>query len=157
MDFLVSLFYSQLFSELCKMADEHCSSTNNRLPVPVRVILDDFANQTRIEDFDIIIAAVRSRDIWLMPICQSVAQLTGLYGPSAATIIGCCDTQIYLGVNDIETARELGERSDLPVSEIQGMPIGEELVFTRGHKPERTRTFDLTSHPNYSHLKEHVR
>lgn len=154
MDFLVSIFYSQLFKELCEYADKYCCSTGNRLPVPVRIILDDFANQTTIENFDVLIAAVRSRDIWLMPICQSVAQLTERYGESASTIIGCCDTQVYLGVNDIATARELSQRANIPVSDVQSMPVGEELVFTRGHAPKRVNSYNLEEHPNYQYLDE---
>lgn len=149
LDFLVSLFYSQLFHELCRIADNECDDNDNRLPVPVRVIMDDFANQAQIPDFETIIAAVRSRDIWLTPVCQATSQLRQRYGLAAETIIGCCDTAIYLGVNDMGTAQELSLRSNIPVDEIQALPIGEALVFTRGRGCRRAAAYQPEEHPNW--------
>lgn len=149
MDFMVSVFYTQLFKELCRVADRECRNNDNRLRVPVRVILDDFANQNVIDDFDSVIAAVRSRDIWLMPICQATAQLEQRYGAAANTIIGCCDTVVYLGVNDMRTARELSERSDMPVSDIQKLPVGTAMVFMRGHEPCTAPRYNVADHPNF--------
>ena len=154
MDFMVSVFYAQLFKELCRVADRECCDNGNRLRVPVRVILDDFANQNVIDGFDAVIAAVRSRDIWLMPICQATAQLEERYGRAANTIIGCCDAVVYLGVNDMATARELGERADMPVSDIQRMPVGTALVFVRGREGKVAPRFDVQKHPNYRFLAQ---
>lgn len=153
LDFLVSLFYSQLFHELCRIADNECDDNDNRLPVPVRVIMDDFANQAQIPDFETIIAAVRSRDIWLTPVCQATSQLRQRYGCAAETIIGCCDTAIYLGVNDMGTAQELSLRSNIPVDEIQALPIGEALVFTRGQGCRRADAYQPEEHPNWCLVK----
>lgn len=152
MDALVSVFYTQLFKELCRVADEECDYNDNRLPVPVRVIMDDFANQAAVPNFDSVIAAVRSRDIWLMPICQATSQLEQRYGAAAATIIGCCDTAVYIGVNDMGTARELSLRSNIPVGKIQSLPLGQALVFTRGTGCQRARSYELKGHPNYQAL-----
>lgn len=152
LDFMVSVFYGQLFKELCRVADQECAENNNRLLVPVRLILDDFANQAPISNFETYIAALRSRDIWLMPICQAVSQLEQRYGAAAETIIGCCDTAIYLGVNDMRTARELSERSNIPIEDIQQLPIGEALIFTRGQAPQSAHKYDLANHPNYKYL-----
>lgn len=154
LDFLVSIFYRQLFKELCRIADEECDANHNRLPVPVRVILDDFANQAQIPDFAKGIASYRSRDIWVMPICQAMSQLENHYGQSAQTIISCCDTVVYLGVNDTRTAQELSARTDIPLEQIQSLPIGEALVFVRGQKWRRAKLYDLTTHPNYRFLPE---
>lgn len=157
LDFLTSIFYTQLFKELCLEADTKCAETDNRLPVPVRFILDDFANQAPIPNFDSLIAAVRSRDIWLTVICQSTAQLSQRYGEAAETILGCCDTQMYMGINDMSTARELSQRSDIAVSEIQSMPIGECLVFRRGIGMERQKRYNAADHPNAKWLEQRAK
>ena len=149
LDFLTSVFYTQLFSELCRVARNECQDNNERLHVPVRVIMDDFANQAPIPNFDTLIAALRSRDIWLSPVCQSVAQLRQKYGDAAATILGCCDVAIYLGVNDLATAEEISVRADIPVAEVQQMPIGKAVVFVRGREPFIGDRYDVTDHPNY--------
>lgn len=152
LDFLTSIFYTQLFKELCRVADG-MPETGYRLPVPVRVILDDFANQAPIPNFDTIIAAVRSRDIWITVICQATAQLEARYGVAAQTIIGCCDTVMYLGVNDIATARELSERADMPVSEVQSLPIGQVMIFRRGSACQIAQRFKSKNHVNAKWLK----
>lgn len=152
MDFMVSIFYAQLFKMLCYVADHDCAENHNRLDVPVRVILDDFANQARIEGFDTYMAALRSRDIWLMPICQATAQLEERYGCASNTIIGCCDTVVYTGVNDMKTARELSERADIPLAEIQRLPLETAMVFTRGSAAKFVPHYDIKEHPNYECL-----
>lgn len=156
LDFLTSIFYTQLFKELCRLADDDVPGGDHRLPIPMRVILDDFANQAPIPDFDSLIAAVRSRDIWINVICQANAQLEARYGAAAQTIIGCCDTVMYLGVNDMKTARELSERSDLPVSEIQSLPIGETMVFRRGSSCQVLPRYNLESHCNKAWLASEI-
>lgn len=156
LDFLTSIFYTQLFKELCRVADG-MPETGYRLPVPVRVILDDFANQAPIPDFDTIIAAVRSRDIWITVICQATAQLEARYGAAAQTIVGCCDTVVYLGVNDIATARELSERADMPVSEVQSLPIGQAMIFRRGSACQIAQRFKSKDHVNAKWLENEKR
>lgn len=151
LDALVSVMYSELFRELCRVADTKCGATSNRLPVPVRFIMDDFANQTPVPNFESIIAAVRSRDIWITIICQSTSQIAGRYGAEAAqTIIGCCDTQVFMGVNDMETARELALRTNLAIFEISSMPLGREIVFIRGRKHIRAKLYNAQNHPNFA-------
>lgn len=157
LDFLTSIFYTQLFKELCRIADNDVPGGDHRLPIPMRVILDDFANQAPIPDFDSLIAAVRSRDIWINVICQANAQLEARYEAAAQTIIGCCDTVMYLGVNDMKTARELSERSDLPVSEIQSLPIGETMIFRRGSACQVLPRYNLESHCNKAWLASEIR
>ena len=157
LDFLTSIFYTQLFKELCRIADAGAPGAAHRLPIPMRVILDDFANQAPIPSFDSVIAAVRSRDIWINVICQANAQLEARYGAAAQTIIGCCDTVMYLGVNDMQTARELSARSDLPVSEIQSLPIGEAMIFRRGSACRVLPRYDPSMHCNKAFLASELR
>ena len=156
LDFLTSIFYTQLFKELCRVADG-MPETGYRLPVPVRVILDDFANQAPIPNFETIIAAVRSRDIWITLICQATAQLEARYSAAAQTIVGCCDTVLYLGVNDIKTARELSERADMPVSEVQSQPIGQVMIFRRGSACQIAQRFSARQHVNGKWLESEKR
>ena len=150
LDPLVSILYTQMFRELCRLADSAlCEDAGHRLPVPVRVILDDFANIGTVKDFDSVIAAVRSRDIWITVVCQSVGQLASKYGKAATTIAECCDTTIYLGSNSLATMRELSERADIPVSEVQTIPVGELYAFVRGRAPVRTARYNVADHPAY--------
>ncbi len=153
LDFLTSIFYSQLFKELCDEADRVRAKLGHRLKVPVRVILDDFANQAQIPSFDSIIAGVRSREIWVTVVCQATAQLEACYGAAAATIVGCCDSAVYLGVNDMGTAKELSARADIPIDEAFSLPLGEAFVFQRGSECKRVPLYDVESHPNYAFFR----
>lgn len=72
---------------------------------------------------------------------------------AAQTIIGCCDTVMYLGVNDIATARELSERADMPVSEVQSLPIGQVMIFRRGSACQIAQRFKSKNHVNAKWLK----
>lgn len=141
LDELANIFFMQAMNELCLYADKHCK--DQRLPVPVRFILDDFATNVKIDEFPRMIASFRSRDISTMLLIQSEAQLTAGYGADDKTIIGNCDTYIYLGGNDLETAKSISERSDRPMQEILYMPIGKCYIFRRGQKPIYTETIEL--------------
>lgn len=138
MDALVNMFFSQAMQELCRFADDKCR--DSRLPVPVRFILDDFATNCRIADFPRVISTIRSRGISTMLMIQSEAQLVKGYGSDALTIISNCDTYVYLGGNDISTARSVSERSDKSLRQILNMPIGSCWVFRRGSEPIYTKT-----------------
>ena len=103
MDKLANLFYTQALQALCNSADR-CE--NYRLPVPVRFFLDDFAANVFIPDFDKTISVIRSREISVSVILQSLSQLEGMYGHAKAmTIINNCDHCLYLGGQCVETAR----------------------------------------------------
>ena len=123
--------------ELCRYADEKCE--DNRLPVPVRFFLDDFATNCKIEDFPRMIASIRSREISAVLMRQAESQLTQLYGHDGRTIIGNCDTYVYLGGNDLDTARAVSERSDRPLNGILSMPVGDMWIFRRGEEPQKCR------------------
>ena len=137
LDRLANLFFTQAIQELCRYADEECE--DNRLPVPVRFFLDDFATNCRIEDFPRMIASIRSREISTVLMIQAESQLTQLYGHDGRTIIGNCDTYVYLGGNDLDTARAVSERSDRPLNGILNMPVGDMWIFRRGEAPLNRR------------------
>ena len=141
MDNLANLFFTQAMNELCLYADEECE--DNCLPVPVRFILDDFATNCRIEEFPRMISSIRSRGISAMLMLQSEGQLKEGYGSDGKTIIGNCDTYVYLGGNDVETARAVAERCDLPLRSLLYMPVGECWIFRRGQEPVKAHTLDL--------------
>lgn len=141
MDTLANLFFTQAMNELCLYADEHCE--NNCLPVPVRFILDDFATNCKIEEFPRMIASIRSRGISTMLMIQAESQLTEGYGYDGRTIIGNCDTYVYLGGNDLDTAKVVAERCDLPFDKVLAMPVGRNWIFRRGEEPVYGYNFEL--------------
>lgn len=140
MDGLANMFYSQAMDELCRVADER---EDGRLPVPVRFILDDFATNCKITDFPRMIASIRSRGISTMLMIQAESQLEQCYGHDGRTIIGNCDTYVYLGGNDLETAKSVAMRCDLPVKKILYMPVGTNWIFRRGQMPINGVNFKL--------------
>lgn len=141
MDGFANIFYSQTMDELCRVADEECK--DGRLPIPVRFILDDFATNCKITDFPRMISSIRSRGISTMLILQSEAQLTHCYGPDGRTVVANCDSYVYLGGNDLETAEAISKRCDLPLGKILYMPVGTNWIFRRGQKPVNGRNFVL--------------
>ncbi len=149
MDGLVNLFFTQTMNELCTYADDRCA--DNRLPVPVRFIMDDFATNCSIADFPRMISSIRSRGISVMLMIQAEAQLEAMYGRDGDTIIGNCDTYVYLGGNDVKTAKAVSVRCDVPLKRILNMPVGCNWIFRRGQEPVYGRNFDLSQ---YEMLKE---
>jgi len=141
MDGLVNIFFSQAMNELCRFADKECS--DNRLPVPVRFILDDFATNCKIDEFPRMISSIRSRGISTMLMIQAESQLTECYGYDGKTVIGNCDTYIYLGGNDVDTAKQVAMRCDVPVKKILNMPVGTNWIFRRGQAPVNAKNFEL--------------
>ena len=105
-NFIVAIMYTQLFNLLCDKADdEH----NGRLPYHVRLLLDEFANIGQIPKFDKLIATIRSREISASIILQSQSQLKTIYKDAAETIIGNCDTMLFLGGKEGSTLKEISE------------------------------------------------
>ena len=141
MDVLADLFFTQAMNELCLFADKQC--INNCLPVPVRFILDDFATNCRIGQFPRMIASIRSRGISTMLMVQTEAQLEEGYGEDARTIICNCDTYVYMGGNDVGTAKAVSERCDIPMKKILNMPVGTNWIFRRGEEPVNSRNYEL--------------
>ena len=132
MDMLANLFFTQAIHVLSQTADD---VFGGRLPVAVQFIMDDFATSVKIDDFPRMISSFRSRYMSSMIILQAENQLRSLYGCDAETIISNCDSYVYLGGSDIETARNIAARSGVGLKSILQMPIGSTWVFRRGSKP----------------------
>ncbi len=132
MDSIVNIFYTQLFQVLCREAN---TSPDGRLQVPVHIMLDDFAANVYIPDFDKIISVIRSRDISTSVILQSLSQLEGMYNKGqASTIINNCDTMLYMGGQDVDTAKFFADRAGRLPERILELDLDHEWVFTRGQK-----------------------
>lgn len=151
MDPMANMFFTQAMNELVRVAD---AMPDHRLPIDVRFILDDFATNVRIGEFPRLIASIRSRGISTMLMIQAEAQLRNAYGEDAQTIIGSCDTYVYLGGNDVETAKSVSQRANLPLSRILYMPVGTNWIFRRGQQPVNSKNFDFESFAEVK-LKEH--
>ncbi len=154
LDNLANLFYSQAMNELCLYADNECPG--NVLPVPVQFILDDFATNCMIADFPRMIASIRSRGISTMLMVQAESQLKQVYREDGRTIIGNCDTYIYLGGNDLETADAVAKRCNLPLEKILNMPVGQNWIFRRGQAPINGQNLDLEKYIEELGLKKQV-
>lgn len=129
-DKIANLLYTQFFQQLCLEAD---TRRKGRLDIPVRFILDDFAANVYIEDFDKLISVLRSRNISVSVIVQSLTQLQSMYSKEQAdTIITNCDHLLYLGGQDIETANYIGYRSNKTVEHVLLMPPGKAYLIERG-------------------------
>ena len=153
LDRLVNLFYTQAFQALCNSADRDYK--NHRLPIPVRFMLDDFAAGTKIPDFDKLTSVIRSREISVSIVIQSLTQLEALYGEAKAlTIVNNCDNCLYLGGQDVHTARFMSEKINRPANAILTMPLGSAYLFTRGQEAKKVAKYDLTSHERYKNLPE---
>ena len=131
-DKITGLILRQAFKTLCKTAD---SNSDGALERPVRFYLDDFATSTVIEDFDKLISVIRSRNIAVSIILQSIVQLETIYERAkASTIITNCDHLLYLGGADYETANYLSLRSGVLPETIMNLPSDKEIFLERGKK-----------------------
>lgn len=149
MDRIAALLYTQALQVLCSSAD---AQPTRRLKVPVRLILDDFAAAADacIPDFDKITSVIRSREISVSIILQSLSQLEASYGHSKAmTIVNNCDHLLYLGGQDMETARYVATRANKSMTRILQMPLGYAWLFGRGTDPLQVQKFNLEDLPLY--------
>ena len=180
-NFVIAILQSQLFNLLCDKADD---VYGGRLPVHVRCILDEFANIGQIPQFDKLIATIRSREISASIILQSQSQLKAIYKDNADTIVGNCDTMLFLGGKEKTTLKEISEIlgketiDSFNTSENRGKEIshglnyqklGKELMTqdeiatmdggmcilqVRGVRPFFSKKYDITQHPNYKYLSD---
>ena len=181
-NFVVSIMYSQLFNLLCDKADD---VYGGRLPVHVRFLLDEFANIGLIPKFEKLIATIRSREISASIILQAQSQLKAIYKDHADTIIGNCDSTLFLGGKEKTTLKELSEtlgketidlyntsenRSNqksfglnyqktgkdlMSQDEITVMDGGKCILQLRGVRPFLSDKYDITKHKNYKLLEDH--
>lgn len=180
-NFVAALMYSQLFNLLCDKADDFYGG---RLPVHVRCLLDEFANIGQIPNFEKLIATIRSREISASIILQSQSQLKTIYKDAADTIVGNCDSTLFLGGKEKSTLKELSEilgketidsfntsenrgtqvshglnyqklgKELMSQDEIAVMDGGKCILQVRGTRPFLSDKFDITAHKNYKYLAD---
>ena len=181
-NFLISMAYSQMFNLLCEKADdEH----GGRLPVHVRCLIDEFANIGQIPNFEKLIATIRSREISACIVLQAQSQLKAIYKDSADTIVGNCDTLLFLGGKEKTTLKEMEEllgketidtfntgesrgrevshslnyqklgKSLMSMDELAVMDGGKCILQLRGVRPFLSDKYDITAHPNYKYLSDY--
>ena len=147
---LTNLFVTQALRELMREADR-CEG--GRLPVSVRLMLDDFSNLS-IPDFTDAIAVLRSREIWCTLLLQTYSQLVARYGAAgAATIEGNCDAQLVLGFQDADTARRFAPKADRMPSSLLFSPLDRSWLFLRGQRGELVERYRLEDHPRYPEME----
>ena len=180
-NFVVSILYTQLFNLLCDKADDEYGG---RLPVHVRCLLDEFANIGQIPKFEKLIATIRSREISASIILQSQSQLKAIYKDNADTIVGNCDTTLFLGGKEKTTLKEMSEilgketidsfntsetrgrelshglnyqklgKQLMSEDEIAVMDGGKCILQLRGVRPFFSEKYDITKHPKYKYLSD---
>lgn len=149
---LASLFYTQALHVLSDLADK---SPGHRLKMPVRFYLDDFASNVVIPNFDKLISVIRSREIYVSVILQSLSQLESLYDhQKAMTIINNCDNCLYLGGTDVETAKYFAIKANKSVNTILNMPLDNAWLFTRGQEAKQVQKYNIKNHRYYDGLPE---
>ena len=180
-NFVIAMLQSQLFNLLCDKADD---LYNGRLPVHVRCLLDEFANIGQIPNFDKLIATIRSREISASIILQSQSQLKTIYKDAADTIVGNCDSTLFLGGKEKSTLKEISEllgketidsfnqsenrgsqvshgltyqklgKELMTQDELAVMDGGKCIFMLRGVRPFLSDKYDLTKHPNYKYTAD---
>lgn len=175
-NYIVGMLYSQAFQELYYAADNYYGG---RLPVPVRVLMEEFANVALPDDFERILSTCRSREISINIVVQNMAQLKALFKESWENVTGNCDTLLYLGGNEQSTheyiSKALGKetidtrtrgitrgrsgssntnyqnagRELLTPDEVRMLSNRKALIFIRGERPTMDLKYPLKKHPNY--------
>ena len=174
-NYLVGMLYTQAFQELYYRADH---KHGGELPIPVHFVMDEFANVALPDNFERLLATMRSRRISVSIIIQNMAQLKALFKDSWESLVGNCDTMLYLGGNEQSTheyiSKMLGKetidtrtrgitrgshgssntnyqnagRELLTLDEVRLLDNSNALIFIRGEKPIMDKKFDILSHPN---------
>ena len=174
-NFLVSILYTQLFQQLFYLADH---KYGGRLPVHCHFVMDEFANVSLPDDFDKILSVMRSREVSVSIILQNLAQLKALFEKQWESIVGNCDTFLYLGGNEQATHKYVSEllgketidtntygkssgrsgsystnyqnsgRELLTPDEVRMLDNRKALLFIRGERPVIDEKYDLLRHPN---------
>ena len=136
-----------MFKELFEFAE---SLPDGRLPIPLTAICDDFATGGKIPEFEHHISIFREKGISAIMLVQSLSQLESMYGKDeAVTIRDNTDNVVYLGGNDISTARQIAERVNRPVDEVLDLPIGQEYLIRRGQPPVQIPRYQIYKDPLY--------
>ena len=173
-NFLVSILYTQLFQQLFHSADH---KYGGRLPVHVHFLMDEFANVSLPEDFDKILSVMRSREVSVSIILQNMAQIKALYEKQWESIVGNCDSFLYLGGNEQSTHKYVSEllgkatidtntygkstgrngnystnfqitgRELLDAAEVRLLDNQNAILFIRGEKPVLDEKYNILKHP----------
>ena len=131
-DNLVTLFYAQTLQVLCAQADANC---DGRLKVPTRIIMDDMAASAPIMDFDKVISVIRSRDISVSMLIQSLSQLESVYDHNTAlTLIDNCDNILFLASNNRMTCEYIAYRAGVLPDDVFSMPRNKVYLLRSGEK-----------------------
>lgn len=180
-NFLISMVYTQLFNLLCEAADD---VYGGRLPVHVRCLIDEAANIGQIPNLEKLMATIRSREISACLVLQAQSQLKALYKDNADTIIGNCDSRLFLGGSEPSTLKELSQslgretidtyntgesrgretshslnyqklgRELMSVDDLATLDGGKCILQIRGLRPFLSDKYDITKHPNYKYLSD---
>ena len=180
-NFLISMVYTQLFNLLCEKADD---VYGGRLPVHVRCLIDECANIGQIPNLEKLMATIRSREISACLVLQAQSQLKALYKDNADTIIGNCDSRLFLGGSEPSTLKELSQslgketidtyntgesrgretshslnyqklgRELMSVDDLATLDGGKCILQVRGLRPFPSDKYDITKHPNYKYLSD---
>ena len=180
-NFLISMVYTQLFNLLCEKADD---VYGGRLPVHVRCLIDECANIGQIPNLEKLMATIRSREISACLVLQAQSQLKSLYKDNADTIIGNCDSRLFLGGSEPSTLKELSQslgketidtystgesrgretshslnyqklgRELMSVDDLATLDGGKCILQVRGLRPFLSDKYDITKHPNYKYLSD---
>lgn len=180
-NFLISMVYTQLFNLLCEAADD---VYGGRLPVHVRCLIDECANIGQIPNLEKLMATIRSREISACLVLQAQSQLKALYKDNADTIIGNCDSRLFLGGSEPSTLKELSQslgketidtyntgesrgretshslnyqklgRELMSVDDLATLDGGKCILQIRGLRPFLSDKYDITKHPNYKYLSD---
>ncbi len=180
-NFLISMCYTQLFNLLCEKADD---VYGGRLPVHVRCLIDEAANIGQIPNLEKLMATIRSREISACLVLQAQSQLKALYKDNADTIIGNCDSRLFLGGSEPSTLKELSQslgretidtyntgesrgretshslnyqklgRELMSVDDLATLDGGKCILQVRGLRPFLSDKYDITKHPNYKYLSD---
>ena len=181
LNFIASFMYMQMFNTLCTVAD---NKHKGSLPIHVRCLFDELKNIGKIPMFETLIATIRSRNISACPIVQTKSQLKALYKDDAETIVGCCDTMLFLGGQEKSTLKDISEilgnqtievmntsrsygrqgsnsisyqktgRKLMDESEIFKLSGDKCILTIRGADPWCSKKYDIKQHPNYKYLGE---
>ena len=180
-NFLISMVYTQLFNLLCEKADD---VYGGRLPIHVRCLIDEAANIGQIPNLEKLMATIRSREISACLVLQAQSQLKALYKDNADTIIGNCDSRLFLGGSEPSTLKELSQslgketidtyntgesrgretshslnyqklgRELMSVDDLATLDGNKCILQVRGLRPFLSDKYDITRHPNYKYLSD---
>lgn len=183
-NFLVSMLYTQMFDVLSNRANFKYVDKGRKLPFHVRCIMDEFCNISQIPNFESIIAVVRSMNISLNVIVQTLSLFKSKYEKTWEGIIGCCSTLLFIGGNEETTKKYISENLGKETIDVKGsnrtkgrqsstsennsilgrelllpdevgkIPIDECLVIMRSHNPFQCKKYKLENHPNYAFLAD---